>query len=173
MFRRSWVRVFAITGVALAGSLLTPFVEPVSAQPGADRADSATVAAVVEDFHRALAAGDSAVVESLLAGDAIILESGGVESRSEYLAHHLSADIAFARSVRNVRAPVKVTIHGDVAWAASTSTARGQFNGREVNSAGAELMVLVRAPRGARAAAIQADGWLIAAIHWSSRAIRP
>jgi ketosteroid isomerase-like protein len=49
-----------------------------------------------------------------------------------------------------------------VAWATSTSTARGEFRGRPVNSEGAELMVLTRTP----------EGWKISAIHWSSRTIR-
>ena len=36
---------------------------------------------------------------------------------------------------------------------------QGQFNGRAVNSTGAELMVLTKS----------GAGWLIRAIHWSSR----
>jgi hypothetical protein len=46
-----------------------------------------------------------------------------------------------------------------VAWVVGTSTTRGEYRGRPVNSAGAELMVLTRTPH----------GWRIAAIHWSSR----
>jgi uncharacterized protein (TIGR02246 family) len=125
-------------------------------------ADSAAVAAVVERFHRALAAGDSARALSLLAPDAVVLESGGVESRAEYRSHHLPADIEFARAVPGQRGPVRVRVRGDVAWATSTSTTQGEFRGRAVNSAGAELMVLTRSP----------GGWRIAAIHWSSRARR-
>ena len=122
--------------------------------------DSAAVAAVVERFHGALAAGDSATALQLIAGDAVILESGSAETRAEYRAHHLPADIAFARGVRAERTAVRVTVVGDVAWAWSTSTTRGEFNGRQVNSVGAELMVLARTP----------DGWRIRAIHWSTRA---
>jgi ketosteroid isomerase-like protein len=118
------------------------------------------VAAVVERFHGALSAGDSAIALQLLAEDAMILESGSAESRADYRAHHLPADIAFARGVRSERTPVRVSVVGDVAWAWSTSTTRGEFNGRQVNSVGAELMVLARTP----------DGWRIRAIHWSTRA---
>jgi uncharacterized protein (TIGR02246 family) len=124
--------------------------------------DSAAVAAVVERYHRALAGGDSAAALALLAPDAVILESGSVESRAEYRSHHLTADIEFARAVPNRRGPVRVRVRGDAAWASSTSTTQGQFRGRAINSAGAELMVLTRA----------ADGWRIAAIHWSSRTRR-
>ena len=125
-------------------------------------ADSAVAAEVVEHFHRALADADSVGALALLSDDVVILESGDVESRAEYRAHHLPADIAFARAVRSDRSPVRVTVRGDVAWAHATSTTHGQFHGRIVNSAGAELMVLTRA----------ADGWKISAIHWSSHSRR-
>lgn len=129
---------------------------PVRAQAPAD---SAEAAAVVERYHRALSEGDSATALALLRDDAVILESGGVESREQYRAHHLPADIAFARAVRGERSVVRVAVRGDVAWATSTSTTKGQYRGRVVNAMGAELMVLTRA----------ADGWKISAIHWSSR----
>ncbi len=124
--------------------------------------DSATVASVIDRFHRALATGDTAVVETLLVEDAVILESGGVESREEYFAGHLPADIAFARAVPRERGPIRVAVHGDVAWATSTSTSRGEYRGRTINSAGSELVVLRRTN----------GGWRIAAIHWSSRQLR-
>jgi ketosteroid isomerase-like protein len=124
--------------------------------------DSVEAAATVARFHQALAAGDSAAVLALLAPDAVILESGGVEDVAEYRGHHLPADIEFARAVQGTRTPVQVRVRGDVAWVAATSVAQGQFRGRAVDSAGAELMVLARTP----------DGWRITAIHWSSRTRR-
>jgi ketosteroid isomerase-like protein len=125
--------------------------------------DSAAVAATVASYHRALANGDSAAALSLLVDDAVILESGGIETRAEYRSHHLSSDIEFAQVVKPVEGPLRVTVRGDVAWATSTSVAQGQFRGRAVNSAGAELMVLTRI----------AGSWKITAIHWSSRNRRP
>jgi uncharacterized GH25 family protein/ketosteroid isomerase-like protein len=124
--------------------------------------DSAAIVATVDRYHLALATGDSAAALALLTDDAVILESGGIETRAEYRSHHLPSDIEFARAVPSVRGPVRVTVRGDVAWAASTSTTQGEFRGRAVNSVNAELMVLVRTP----------DGWKISAIHWSSRARR-
>jgi ketosteroid isomerase-like protein len=132
------------------------------AQTATAAGDSVRVAGAVDGYHRALAAGDSAAALALLAEDAVILESGGVESRAEYRGHHLPGDIAFARAVRSERGPVHVRIVGDVAWASSTSVSQGEFRGRAINSAGAELMVLRRT----------AEGWRIAAIHWSSRTRR-
>lgn len=132
-------------------------------QPAAAALDSSAVAMVVDQFHRALETGDSASALSLLAADAIILESGGVETRQEYRSHHLAGDIEFARAVRAERGPVRVTVQGDAAWATSTSTTVGSFRDRAINSANAELMVLTRT----------AGSWRIRTIHWSSRSRRP
>ena len=157
---------------ALSIAALGLVVPPLRAQtPGAAPAtaaahthgDSADVVAVVERFHAALSAGDSAGAMALLAPDAIILESGGLETREEYRSHHLPGDMAYAKSMKSTRKPVRVTVRGDVAWASSTSITTGESRGRAVNSAGAELVVLART----------AAGWRISAIHWSSRTIRP
>ncbi len=141
--------------LVLAGALAAPL--------SAQTADSAAVAGVIERFHAALAAGDSAAALRLLAPDVAILESGGVETLADYRAHHLPADIEFAKAVPRIRAPIRVTVLGDVAWATSQGTTQGEFRGRAVNSSSAELMVLTG--RGGE--------WLIRAIHWSSRARRP
>ncbi|MGH7444307.1 MAG: DUF4440 domain-containing protein [Longimicrobiales bacterium] len=153
------VRAVAVTGGLMLWTL------PAAAQhehAPAATSDSAAVAQVVHHYHQSLAAGDSAAALALLADDAVILESGGMETRAEYRAHHLPSDIAFAKAVASERGPVAVTVRGDVAWAMSTSTTRGQYRDRQINSAGAELVVLTRA----------ADGWRISAIHWSSRNLR-
>ena len=143
--------------------------EPAGESPAGARADTATasrdsaaVADAVARYHRALADGDSTAALALLAEDALVLESGGVESRAEYRSHHLPADMEFARAVRSERAAGRIVVRGDVAWASSSSTTQGEFRGRPVNSSGAELMVLSREP----------DGWRIRAIHWSSRTRR-
>jgi ketosteroid isomerase-like protein len=124
--------------------------------------DSSDVAAAVTKFHAALAAGDSVGALALLAADALIAESGSVETRADYRAHHLPADIEFARGVPSTRVVTRVSVQGDAAWVVSTSVSQGQANGRQVNSAGAELMVLRRA----------GSAWQISAVHWSSRARR-
>jgi ketosteroid isomerase-like protein len=158
----------AFRSILLAAALAVAAPSAAAAQDHAAHhgaaADSAEVAATVERFHRALAAADSAgalalLTVALLTDDVQILESGGAEDRAEYRSHHLPADIEFARAVPSQRGAMTVRVHGDVAWATSTSTTQGTFRERAVNAAGAELMVLVRTPR----------GWRIAAIHWSSR----
>jgi uncharacterized protein (TIGR02246 family) len=133
-----------------------------AAQQPATAPDSAAIVGTVDRFHQALAAGDSLGALALLTEDVVVLESGGFETRAQFRNHHLPADIEFARSTQSERTVRSVAQRGDVAWVAATSTATGTFRGREVSSAGAELMILIRAP----------GGWRISAIHWSSRARR-
>jgi uncharacterized protein (TIGR02246 family) len=121
--------------------------------------DSALVATLVHDYHAALERGDSAAALGLFANDAVIVESGDVESLADYRAHHLPADITFAKAVKSTRVPRSVTVSGDVAYSVATSTTTGTFKDRAVDTLGAELIV-----------ALRVDGrWKIAAIHWSSR----
>ena len=143
--------------ILVAAMLLATASVDVPAQSPA--ADSTAVTATVHAFHQALAAGDAGGALRLLAADAVILESGGRESRDEYAAHHLAEDIEFARAVPVERSALQVTVSGDAAWVNSTSLMRGTYRGRAIDAAGVELMVLSRT----------APGWVIRAIHWSSR----
>lgn len=68
------------------------------------RSDSLDAANTVRAYHRALSSGDSLSALALLAADAVILESGGIESREEYRSHHLPADIQAARALPTRRA---------------------------------------------------------------------
>jgi ketosteroid isomerase-like protein len=120
--------------------------------------ESAGVVAAVDRFHEALQRGDEKAAMELLAPDAIILESGSVETREQYRQHHLTEDIAFLRAVPSKRSTVRVRIENDVAWVVSMSRSDGSFHGREINSVGSELVVLMKS----------ATGWRIRAIHWSS-----
>ena len=147
--------------LVLIVALLTAAPTRAMAQHAAHHqgSDSARVAAAVEQFHAALSAGDSAAALALLADDVMILESGGVETRNEYRSHHLPGDIAFARAIKSERTLLQLRINGDVAWVSSSSTTRGTYRERAIDSLGAEIMVLTRS----------GDRWLISAIHWSSR----
>jgi ketosteroid isomerase-like protein len=134
---------------------------PLAAQPAGD--DSAAVSAVVSSFHGSLRSGNAESVLQLLADDALLFEAGGVETRAEYGKNHLPADIDFEKVVATKRSPIRVVVNGNTAWASSTSEFSGTFQGRAVDSLGAELMVLSREPA----------GWRIRAIHWSGRARKP
>ena len=143
--------------LALAAILVGAVAAAAETQP-----PDPAIAAAVEAFHAALKKGDTAAVMALLAPDAQILEGGHTESRAEYEKGHLSADIEFAQAVPSTRENVTVRQEGSVAWLTSTSRTSGSFKGREINSAGAELMVLTNT----------AEGWRIRAIHWSSYALK-
>ncbi len=123
--------------------------------------DSSDVVRAVQSFHTALSTGDSAAALALLAPDAIILESGDTETRAEYRAHHLQADIAFSRAIAAKPGPLRVVVRQSTAWSTGSSTTRGTFNGRQINSVGVESMVLTKT----------AGKWIIRPIHWSSRKI--
>ena len=155
------------TGGAHAGHDMSAMAMPMAmpmpmATPTAESsstADSTDVVALVTRFHAALAAGDSLAALALLAPDAQILESGSVETVDDYRSHHLAADIAFAKAVTSTRTAPRVTVRGDLAFSASTSVTTGTVRERAVDTAGAELLVARRT----------AQGWRIAAVHWSSR----
>lgn len=143
----------------ICSALTTLFVlggapQAVTAQSAEDQ-----IVTVIHDFHAALASGDSTAALALLADDVVILEGGGIEDKNHYRSGHLAGDMRFAQAVPAERGEVSVTRLGDAAWAWSTSTREGRMGEREINSRGAELVVLRR------------DGgrWLITAIHWSSR----
>lgn len=128
---------------------------PVADLPGQARA----AGAVVDAFHAALGRGDTTAAKALLADDALIYESGGVErGKAEYAASHLAADAAFARATRRSVTRRAGSADGRTAWVASESTTKGMYKTRAIDSVSAETMVLRRG----RA------GWRIVHIHWSS-----
>ena len=154
------MRVSLCAGAMLAAfaTLGTVAVAPLAAQPA--EGDVAAVTAAVRAFHDGIRKGDAAAVARVIADDALMLEAGGTETRAEYLSHHLPADIEFEKTVSIKRSPIRVIVNGPSAWATSTSEFSGTFQGKPVDSLGAELMVLSR----------ERDGWRIRAIHWSGRA---
>ena len=131
-------------------------------EAGSASADTEAITAAVNGFHDALRRGGAKAAMELLAPDAVILESGVLETREEYEKHHLAEDIAFSRTVTMTNSILAVHVEGNAAWVVSTNRATGTFDGRPVNSAGAELMVLSN----------DSAHWRIRAIHWSSHAAK-
>ncbi|MFL5504570.1 MAG: nuclear transport factor 2 family protein [Gemmatimonadaceae bacterium] len=129
--------------------------EAIAAQPNTVRGALAAAAR----FHAALARGDSAAAAELLDSEAMILESGYLETRAEYLAHHLGEDIEFAKALPSQRTITQAKREGNVAWIVATSVLKGTFKEKAIDSRGAELMVLSRS----------GSEWRIRSIHWSSR----
>ncbi len=132
-----------------------PAVAAESEPPPQDK----TIIAAVEGFHEALRRGDAEAAMKLLAPDATILESGASQTREEYAREHLGEDIAFAKATSSTRLTVNVGQEGKAAWTTSTYRTSGSFEGKPIDSIGAELVVLTQTP----------EGWRIRSIHWSSR----
>ncbi len=118
-------------------------------------------AAVVDAFHAALARGNTKAALALLADEALVFESGGVErGKAEYAAHHLAADAAFSQAVPAIRTRRTGSAIGSMAWVASEGRTTGTYKGKPVDRITSETMVLRRA----------GSAWKIVHIHWSSAA---
>ncbi len=113
----------------------------------------------VARFHAALTSGDRGGALALLADDVVVIENGVIESRADYAAQHLAADIDFARGIKVERSKPRTVVEGSTAWVSSEGPVKGEFKRRSVNMVTAELMVL----------SLHRGRWLIRAIHWSSR----
>lgn len=144
--------------VALASALLPPAAG--SAQPNSQVAAVLRApASAVDAFHAALASGDKVAASALLAGDALIYESGRAErSKAEYSAHHLAADAAFASATRRTVTRRSGQVTGNLAWVATETRTVGTYKGKPINSTGTETMLLRR----------ERPGWRIVHVHWSS-----
>lgn len=120
-------------------------------------------AAVVDAFHAALARGDTKTALTLLADDALVFETGGVErGKSEYAAHHLAADAAFSQAVPATRTRRTGDAINRIAWIGSEGRTTGNYKGKPVDRITSETMVLRRV----------GSAWKIVHIHWSSAAPR-
>ena len=136
---------------------------PSCRRPFPTAPDREAIVQTQQAFHHALAQGEREAAMDLLAPDAEILEMGARETRAEYAEQHLPADIEFARAVPTTQGPTIVRQEGNTAWVSGTSTCKGTFRGKVVDTENAELMVLVK----------KDDRWRIRAIHWSGHTHRP
>ena len=122
--------------IALGGS---PLASPLSAQ--ATRADSTAVVSAVQQFHAALAAGDSARAVAMLSSDVVVLESGAIQTRAEYLSHHLGADMKASKGSKATRNVVEVRLMGEAAYVVTKTVSPPSGADNSTGSEMAELMV--------------------------------
>lgn len=131
--------------------------EPKTSEP--TFVESSGSAQTVDDFHAALASGNTAAAAGLLAEDALIFESGGAErSKAEYVGHHLPADAAFAKAVKRTVTHRSQGGEGDTAWVASETRTTGTYKDKPVDLTSTETVVLRRT----------GGQWRIVHFHWSS-----
>lgn len=118
---------------------------------------------IVDAFHGALAHGDTTGALALLADDAVIYESGGVErGKAEYASHHLAADAAFAKAVPSQVLRRSGAADGSVAWILTEGRTTGSYRDRPVDRTTTETAMLRRI----------AGAWRITHFHWSSAAAK-
>lgn len=127
------------------------------------RRDSIAAVGVAEQFHAALAAADSGRAVSTLADDVLIIESGAIQTKADYLGGHLAADMKAGQGPKGERTVLKVSLLGDAAYIASRTVTPPTGAQGSTGSELAELMVLSKS----------SGTWTIRAVHWSSRRRRP
>ncbi len=90
----------------------------------------------------------------------VVYESGHVErSKAEYVRGHLPSDLAFSRAVPGVTTLSQTFTRGDMAWVITEGRTTGTYEGKPVDRITTETLVL----------RLDAGGWRIVHIHWSSR----
>ncbi len=103
---------------------------------------------------------DFVQVKSLLAPEAIILESGGVErSRDEYLNHHAKSDASFLGDAHVNILSRAARVDGNLAWVATESEIHTSKDNNPLTLLSTETMILSN----------RSGDWKIVHIHWSSR----
>ena len=119
---------------------------------------------VVDAFHKALMTNDANQALALLADDVLIYESGGAEaSKAEYASHHLAADMAFLKNVRQSIVTRSAQASGDTALVTSQGKTIGMYKDKAIDSVSTETMVL----------RLVGQQWKIVHIHWSSADNKP
>lgn len=146
--RAAIAAVLAVAGLPVWASAANP---PLPADP----------AAVVEAFHGAISAGDTATAAAQLADEAVVYEQGHAErTKAQYVAEHLPADAAYSKGVaEDVRSRV-VREAGQLAYVITEGRTTGVAGANPVDRLTTETMILRRT----------GSGWLIVHIHWSSSA---
>jgi len=123
-------------------------------------ADAAEPVAVVEQFFRELATGNTNAAGALLDAGVLIYEGGRVErSRAEYASHHLASDAKFLKSATHRLLSRTGVANDDLAWVASEARLSADAESRTVDVITTETMVLRKT----------AQGWRIIHVHWSNR----
>lgn len=132
--------------------------QPVN-KPGSATDDGQQALEVLKDFKSAIINNNKQKASELLTKDARILESGGIETKEEYLSHHFHSDGKFLSEMERDVLAQNIKTNDSTAWISTTSQMSGTYNDREISINSAELAVFVKR-----------DGvWKISAVHWSSR----
>ena len=152
---------FALAAASAGPAIAHAGAKQTAARHGSLQQSARGAGSVVDAFHAALRRGDLNAALALLAEDALIFESGGVErSKAEYQAEHLPADAEFTRAVPSKLVRRSGRADGNTAWIASEGRVTGTFKGKPLDRVTTETMILRR----------DRSEWKIVHIHWSSGA---
>jgi hypothetical protein len=114
--------------------------------------------AFLDVFNRALSQGDGERALGLLSQNAVILEGGVAQTRSEYAEHHLGSDMAFLAKLQQERLSRQILQVGGAVVIITRTQLSGYYEDREIDVVSAETAVIARAN----------DTWEIRHLHWSS-----
>jgi ketosteroid isomerase-like protein len=116
-------------------------------------------AQVAAQLHQAISAGAVDTLRSLIAPEVLIFESGGVEtSLAEYEGHHMPADMAFMKGMKQELLLRRVVEAGDFAIVVTQSRIHGVAKEQDFDISSTETLLMKNV-----------DGqWQIEHIHWSS-----
>jgi ketosteroid isomerase-like protein len=161
-----FVKLAALAATASVLACAAAWAHEPAAAPAASatalRGEAAKAGAVVDAFHAALKAGDTARAASLLDDGVLIYEVGGAErSKAEYAAHHLPADAAYAKTAEETLVRRQAQVSGDMAWIASQGETRSGTGAAKPSVRLTTETMILRKTAGA---------WRIVHVHWSSRA---
>ena len=160
------MRLISIMGIALlAASPLAAHPEgahapATQAKPAHDQ-DQMAVRSVLQQYKAAIERLDARGTERLFAADSAIFETGGVEGNyANYLAHHLTPELAEFKSFRFSNYKIEVTFVGPVALATESYAYRIETKKGEVaERLGVATSVLTKA----------GGSWKILSMHNSAR----
>lgn len=134
------------------------FIIGISISAGQDSAEEKKVVKALDAFHQAIIDNDSQAARSLLSESVRILESGNIETKKEYLAHHFHSDGKFLSAMSREVESQTVTVDGNSAWVSTQTHTWGTYSDRKLDLNSLELAVLQKVE----------GNWKIAALHWSS-----
>lgn len=131
------------------------------AHSASERSTSIDDPALTADaFHQALMNGDEKAIETLLAQEVVILESGHAQhSREEYMSGHMKSDMAFLPNIEREIIDRKTSQSGNLAWVITHSRMFGEYKGQPVDMPSREMLVLKHS----------GDRWEITLVHWGNK----
>jgi len=158
--RSYFLALFALAACASAATAAS--AQPAARQlllAGLEPGGVPEAEATARAFAAALKNGDRDAVLALLSAQAQINEGGHTQTRSEYAAAHLAADIAFLRKVRIDPVSFGSKASGDSALVGSeTEVHTTSSKGRQVTLRNRELLRLQR----------EGGAWKIVTVRWES-----